>query len=630
MSGRAIGIAIVFITIGAWEMCLAEARWGNLDTSNSPLYLVPVMLLICLIIANQRLQRVSPQRALRAEEILVIYCMVIAVGALSSHHFLQSLIGLIAYPYSQVSAHPTWPSLFMKHLHPWAYVSNTAALEGFYRGGTSLYRPENFLPWLRPMAFWSAFLLILLLLMVSAAVLLRANWGEKERLSFPAIQLPLAIIRGEPLFRDRLALGAAGFPMLLALLIAVNVAFPSFPAWRPGAYPIGQFFTNRYPWNVIYWVHISFQPWAIGLAYLVPLDMSFSIWFFFVVSCLLMVAGNLWNWGSGPSFPSYLPQQTAGAWVVLGLWLAWRVRGPFWEALRSAIGVSGQRGEDRALYRWAGRGLLGGLLLLALFCRWAGLPLGMALAFFSTFFLISLAVARLRAEATAVHMLWWAQSDQIVVSTLGSGRFQPVQLVALNSFYWLTRVQTSNPLPAALEMAQLAKALRIKSLHLPFILLLASVVAIPATFWAYLHLAYQDGVNAKFVIFHANWSGPESFGRLESWLLQPGEYRFRLDRLFGMMGGAAVVSVLFRLRSSVAGWPLHPFGYALALDAGMTWFWFPFFIAWVLKWPVVRYGGLRAYNHARRMALGLIVGDVSARSLVFIGSIIAGVRVPLW
>jgi len=49
-----------------------------------------------------------------------------------------------------------------------------------------------------------------------------------------------------------------------------------------------------------------------------------------------------------------------------------------------------------------------------------------------------------------------------------------------------------------------------------------------------------------------------------------------------------------------------------------------------LKWPVVRYGGLRAYNHARRMALGLIVGDVSARSLVFIGSIIAGVRVPLW
>lgn len=37
--------------------------------------------------------------------------------------------------------------------------------------------------------------------------------------------------------------------------------------------------------------------------------------------------------------------------------------------------------------------------------------------------------------------------------------------------------------------------------------------------------------------------------------------------------------------------------------------WFPFFIAWLVKWVVLRYGGLRFYRRALPFFLGLTLGD---------------------
>ena len=61
-------------------------------------------------------------------------------------------------------------------------------------------------------------------------------------------------------------------------------------------------------------------------------------------------------------------------------------------------------------------------------------------------------------------------------------------------------------------------------------------------------------------------------------------------------------------------WPFHPAGYALSVSFAMDYFWFCFFIAWLAKLLIVRFGGMKAHNAAVPFFLGLVLGDYVAGS----------------
>ncbi|MFQ6099284.1 MAG: DUF6784 domain-containing protein, partial [Armatimonadota bacterium] len=42
---------------------------------------------------------------------------------------------------------------------------------------------------------------------------------------------------------------------------------------------------------------------------------------------------------------------------------------------------------------------------------------------------------------------------------------------------------------------------------------------------------------------------------------------------------------------------------------GLIWLWFPFLIAWLAKYAIVRYGGQKAYRTLIPFFLGLVLGD---------------------
>ena len=73
--------------------------------------------------------------------------------------------------------------------------------------------------------------------------------------------------------------------------------------------------------------------------------------------------------------------------------------------------------------------------------------------------------------------------------------------------------------------------------------------------------------------------------------------------------GALVTAFLAYMRMAVFWWPLHPLGYALSASWTMVNFWFPCFIAWVLKFLILRYGGMKLYIRARPWFLGLVLGE---------------------
>jgi hypothetical protein len=57
-------------------------------------------------------------------------------------------------------------------------------------------------------------------------------------------------------------------------------------------------------------------------------------------------------------------------------------------------------------------------------------------------------------------------------------------------------------------------------------------------------------------------------------------------------------------------WPLHPVGFLAANSWGMQWFYMPFFVGWLGKALVTRYGGLRLYRQTVPLAVGLVSGDL--------------------
>jgi hypothetical protein len=81
------------------------------------------------------------------------------------------------------------------------------------------------------------------------------------------------------------------------------------------------------------------------------------------------------------------------------------------------------------------------------------------------------------------------------------------------------------------------------------------------------------------------------------------------------------------LRTRFTWWTLHPVGYAMANTSTMNQVWMPFFIAWILKVFVLRYGGMRLYRLSLPFFYGVIVGDFLAGGLTTLLGCFTGINV---
>ena len=150
--------------------------------------------------------------------------------------------------------------------------------------------------------------------------------------------------------------------------------------------------------------------------------------------------------------------------------------------------------------------------------------------------------------------------------------------------------------------------------------MLAAVVGLLTSYWANLYVTYEAGASAKCMGFKW-WVGAESFDRLANWIRN--KPTTDLPWMLHMIGGALVVIGLKAMRGAFVGWPFHPAGYALAISYAMDYFWFAFFVGWLVKLIIVRYGGMRLHNTMVPFFLGLVLGDFTIGSIwAIIGPII--------
>ena len=117
--------------------------------------------------------------------------MLCVASTISGHGFMQVLIPIVAHPFWFATPENEWRELFFNYIPRWLSVSDKKALKEYYEGGSSFYAMEYIQNWLQPILAWSAFIFVMVMVMLGINAVLRKQWAENEKLAYPVIQLPL-------------------------------------------------------------------------------------------------------------------------------------------------------------------------------------------------------------------------------------------------------------------------------------------------------------------------------------------------------------------------------------------------------------------------------------------------------
>ncbi|MFC1715206.1 DUF6785 family protein, partial [Candidatus Poribacteria bacterium] len=387
ITSRSIIIAIVLVPLNYYWIIIGEMEMGG-GSYMLPSFIVPFYTVIfCLFIItclNSLLKKFLKMPGLSQGELLTIYILLSSACALSSINMMGTLVESVGHAFWFATPENEWSDLFVRYLPGWLTIQNKDVLQGYYEGESSLYILEYIKAWLVPAVSWSAFTFVLVFVMLCINSIVRKQWTEKERLSYPITQLPLGMTDVEDnFFASKLMW--FGFAIASAITIMNGLRFlnPSIPSVAVHRRSIAYIFTEK-PLNAIGrgGFNLSFYPFALGLSFLMPLDLAFSCWFFYLLGKMELVLGSMTGWIASPGFP-YSADRAFGATISLIMFMLWVGRRHLKDVLLRIYGRSEFDDSSEAIsYRMAILGIMFGLGFLVLFSAKMGLSVGIAIVFF--------------------------------------------------------------------------------------------------------------------------------------------------------------------------------------------------------------------------------------------------------
>ena len=560
-----------------------------------------VVALAVLVLLNQL---VPEKHRLTRPELLALYTLMGLSGAFVCWENLGILVPSLMFPAALTGRGEPgsdWLATARATLPTWALVQDPNAALALLQGGewANLWRA-----WLLPLTLWSGLLGALLLLFQALARLFYAPWIEHERLTLPLTALPLELTAPKsPLWRTPLFW--LGFALAAGLDIWNGLAtfYPTLPLiplkvqwWSGDSLSPG--------WSAVGNLPYSFHPLMIGLAFLLPLDVLLSTWFFYLVTRIeLYTAGTLGaSRGTGYMFTDTVPGvqvQCAGALLVLGGYWLWNARRLLQSVWERAEGGDRPTRRDLAALAFGGAFIIGFLFFL-------GLPLWAAALALLYLLLMALFVTRLRAEfGLPMHNLAFLGPDGPLVGIFGGYALGQTGLTALSALYSVTRSQQGHPMPHYLESALLTERSGGERNKIATTLALAGVLLAFATPWLFLLTLTPHGLEG----------GSRNYHRLgmEGWNL----LRNNLGRTTPpnattitelVLGGILTLGLILLRRVWITS-PFNPVGFAISGSWNTMMVAVPLFLAWLLKALVLRYGGLATYRAAIPLALGVVCGE---------------------
>jgi len=578
--------------------------------STISLFANTILFLVVLTLLNSLYARWFAKSALERGELLVIYVMLTISTSIVSIDFLDVLVPMMSFPFRMATPENRWAETILPHIPSWISVRDPRALDGWYLGNSTLYTWDHARPWITPVCVWSAVIFAMLFVMFCINTIVRQQWMRNERLLFPIIELPMQLTEpGSRLFKNRLMWLGFSISAGISILNGLQILYPSLPYIPVKMWDISPWFPTR-PFNAIGWTPISFYPYAIGLGFLLPVDMLFSCWFFFVMWRVVRVLGAVYGaYDTTPNFP-FMNQQALGAYLLIAVFAIWSGRRHLMQVLRVAVGRAKDVGEEEGpiRYRTAVFGMLIGTLALIWFFHAIGLHWWYAAAGVVLYFFLALGIARMHAEfGPPAHDLHYIGPEMVLIGAFGARSFTPSDLTGFSWFFWFNRAYRSIPIAYQLDGLRIAQRGGISQRYMTAAIALASIVGTISGFWIYLHFGYRRGAEAQMA-GHVLGFGWEAFAmRLDNWINNPTKPDIPSTLAIGW--GMVFTYFLYFMKTRLVAWPFHPLGFAISTSYSIGTLWLPLLIAWAAKSLTMKLGGLRMYRIAVNFFLGLLLGD---------------------
>ncbi|MHB1460217.1 MAG: DUF6785 family protein [Armatimonadota bacterium] len=611
-SWRSIIIGLLLLPLNAMWMALMEVKTNSLDTTAVSLFFHVIFMLLLITAINALVRRMKPGCGLCQGELLTIYSIVSVGSAMGGRDMLTNLLPNLTHPFWYDTTANGYARL-MQHIPDWMAVRDKDILHGYFYGDTVLSR-RILLAWLPVMVFWVGMLTVLSYMMLCLNAVVRKHWVEEEKLSFPLMNIPMAITASPSPFRSKVFLLGFIIPVLIQSLNYLAYWFPSLPTCHLKLQNVGQYFTTP-PWNGLGWFPIAFFPFAIGIAYFLPVDLLFGCWFFYLLRKLIDVGCVAWGLHDpGASAATlalpYVKEQGTGAWLGLVLGMLWLSRTTWLAVFKQAMHP--KTGGDDPLagmsYRAALLGMLVGSVVLTLMFVKAGMSWWLPPLYFTFYFIISIGVTRVRAElGPPAHELNWVNPENFLVTIFGTTALGTQNLTLLSMLFWFNRGYRCHQMPHMLEASYMGGKQSWNMRRLLVAMMLAAVVGSICCLLAFLWVYYRNGEATPRIQCYSYGIGLEAYSRLSDWNANPrGPDGIRI----AFIGIGAVITLLLGMaRGMLAWWPFPPLAYALANSYALEYFWTTMLIGWVIKLVTLKVGGNKLYKQFQPFFLGLIIGD---------------------
>jgi len=589
-------------------------------------------LFVLVLLINPLFKVCKVPFALSRRDLITVYIMMITAHAVVTMGLINQLPILVS-PFYYANLHKTYATHIQPYINPLLVPQGEEVITPFFEG----LNPGESIPWtawFKPISLWMIFFLTLCFVMLCILVIVRKQWVERERISFPLVQVPLAMLEGEssstkvnPFFKNKLMWIGFAIPFIIGIITGLHEYFPFIPQ-IPLMKGIKAFRGTAY-------MRIGVNFAVLGFLYLVNLDVSFSIWFFFLVSFAVdgffMMTGiggapeNISQYGcEGKPIFAHLGIGALTAYVLYGLWTAREhLKGVFKKAFKGNEKLDDR--EEILSYRTAVWGIIiGNIILLAWLYKLAGISIPIAIFFLIFAILIFFGLTKIVSQAGIPNAVATSIAPAQTVSSLGTSAIGQQGMVGIaQQFIWSADIRT-NPMTHNAHALKLAGESQQNRRWMFWVIMGAFVLAIVSAFLIFLKLSYSTGgINLNSWYFG---SGARSGANEPYWYV--------LDRLRQKAGpnvlgwnmkilGAVLMFFLSFMHYRFLWWPLNPIGLMIGPIWMMKSLWFSVFLAWLIKSSILRYGGPGTYRRLRPLFLGLIIGQFTIVNLWLIVDAIA-------
>lgn len=611
---RAVILSVFFCLISALWISQSEVVTRFCQITEAVPAVPAVAFLIALVVLNPFVRRISRWLALDRREVLMVYVFLTVATSMAGCGIARFFINTIPVPFYYAT-----PENDLESIQPlipeWMVPHDTETIRLLYEASDEGTVPWG--AWARPLAAWGVFFLALWLTMLAMMVILRRQWSEKEKLTYPLLYLPIEVTEGlntqalvSGFFRNPVMWTGFAIAAVYNIGNIINAYNPGFTAMGK-YYDIGALFTER-PWSDIKPLQFHYRPEMVGFGYLVSTEVALSIWLFYLIlrlEAVLAAAGGL----DVAGFP-FVQEQGLGAYIAMAILLLWIARHHIADVLGRAIGTRREidDSDEPMSYRTAVITFVVGLAVVLAWVKAAGMALWLAILYFALLLAVALVYARIRAEV-GVPLIWmfpYFQHYKAIKYTLGTAPLQKYggleSLTVFTTLVFLSRGYYPSLIGYQTEGFRLARETEIRQKSMTWLLIIALIVGLYVSVGLHLRDYYEygsGGLNAQ-----GGWGYQIALTEYEALATyQKGHAPPDAWRIGATAGGFVITAGLMILRMIFLRFPLHPLAFGMAGSYGSL-IWGSFFLVWVIKSIVFKLGGMSAYRRLIPGFLGLALG----------------------